>query len=172
MTSKTSESPGARTTHLIQYSAFTPDDGETSGVATVTAITTDEGQRVPYAELARIPGFREGTVLRTGDDERPRLLGPGADTPGHPHWCTDHQDDLGDGTALCWGTIARIGDASVQVTQPGGEPVTVWLHFDSEDQGDYLRPDEARERAQELRQVADQLDAFAAQAEAGIGGAA
>ena len=165
----TETSPGARTTHLIEFTAFTPEGGETSGVATVTAITTDEGQSVPYAELAKIPGFREGSVLREHDGHPGALLlGPGTDAPGHPGWCTKHEDTPGDGRSLCWGKTARIGEASVQLCQNTGAPATVWLLIDSDDQGDYLSPDEARERAQELRRTADQLDAFAATAEAGI----
>jgi|GEM_PF-5313440 len=155
--------------HLIQYTALGADGGEVAGVATVTGATDDEGRRVvPWSQLAAIPGFREGDVIDHADGEhRPLLYGPGPDAPGHSGWCTRHNDDLGDGRSLCWGELVRIGGASLQVTQPTGEPATVWLDFQIDDQGDYLSPAEARERAQELRRVADQLDAFAAQAEAG-----
>lgn len=160
----------ASTDHVIQFTAVNADGTESAGIATVTSTTDDEGRRVvPWSQLAAIPGFREGDVIDHADGEhRPLLYGPGPDAPGHPAWCTEHHDDLGGGRSLCWGETVKIGDASVQVTQPTGEPVTVWLDFQIDDQGEYLRPDEARERARELRQVADQLDAFAATAEAGI----
>lgn len=165
MTSKISgiSTSAASTQHLIQYTAFTPDDGETRGVATVTAI----GDRVPFTELAKIPGFIEADVIREHDgDPRPLLLGPGTDAPGHPAWCVDHQDTIDGGRSLCWGEETVIGDTVLQLDQPTGKPVTVWFYVDAQSQAEELSPSEARERAAQLREIAAKLDALADQAEA------
>lgn len=149
--------------HLIQYTAFTPDDGETRGVATVTAT----GDRIPFTELAKIPGFLEAEVIREHDgDPRPLLLGPGTDAPGHPAWCVDHQDSIDGGRSLCWGEKTVIGDTVLQLDQPTGKPVTVWFYVDAPSQDEELNPSEARERAAELREIAAKLDALVDQADA------
>lgn len=162
-------STDAHTTHLIQYTAFTPDDGEQTGIATVTANVTADGEhRVPYAQLAAIPGFIEADVIREHDgDPRPLLLGPDTDAPGHPAWCVDHQDTIDGGRSLCWGEKTVIGDTVLQLDQPTGKPTTVWYYVDAPSQDEELSPSEARERAAQLREIAAQLDALADQAEAG-----
>ncbi len=43
--------------------------------------------------------------------------------------------------------------------QATGEAATVWQHVDASDEGDYLTPAKARERAAELRQMAARPDA-------------
>lgn len=101
----------ASTQHLIQYSAFTPDDGETHGVASVASVKDGEGRPVvPWSQLATIPGFREGEAIREhNSDPAVWLLGPGADTPGHPAWCHTHDDTCGDGTSVCLGETFEVG---------------------------------------------------------------
>lgn len=167
MTSNSSElaPSGALTRHLIQYTATGPDGAETAGIATVTA----EGDHIPWSQLAAIPGFLEGQVLREHDtDPNPYLLGPAAhEIPGHADWCQQHETEPGDGSALCWGQITNLGGASVQLHQSSGRPATVWLLIECDELGDYLSPAEARERAAELRRLADLIDAHAEVAEAG-----
>lgn len=102
MTSNISGIPSAcaSTRHLIEFTAINADGTETIGVATVTEV---DG-KIPWSQLAAIPGFHSGDVLRTSaTDPRPMLLGPGTDTPGHPAWCTTHDPEIGDGVAVCHG---------------------------------------------------------------------
>lgn len=155
--------------HVISYLAFTPDDGDVRGVASVTAIVTADGEHhVPFAELAKIPGFVEGDVIREHDgDPAVWLLGPGTDAPGHDAWCVEHIDDSGDGRSLCWGERTEIRDTSVHLTRTTGSAARVWYSTEFHDGGEELTPVQARERAAELRQVAARLDVLADVAEAG-----
>jgi len=107
----------ASTQHLIEFTAFTPDDGETVGVATVTG--TD--REIPFSELAKIPGFRSGDVIDHRDGEqRPLLLGPGTDAPGHPAWCRTHDNECGDGQSVCLGEFFSVdGDADAEDMSAG-----------------------------------------------------
>lgn len=100
----------ASTEHVINYVAYTPDDGETRGVATVTSTLDSEGRTVvPFAQLAVIPGFVEGDVIDHAEGERrPLLLGPGTDAPGHVAWCHTHDDAMGDGTSVCLGEVFEV----------------------------------------------------------------
>lgn len=167
MASKASESIPVRagSTHLVAYTAHAPGGGEVHGIATVTAV---DG-RVPWAELAKIPGFREGDVIDHRDGERrPWLLGPGTDAPGHPVWCREHDDEQGDGRSVCWGEMTRIGGTDVQLTRGFGQGVSVWYYVEPQDQGEELTPAEARETALELREIAARLEELATQAEAAV----
>lgn len=159
-------SPDALVRHVIQYVATGPDGVETAGLATVTGTA----HTIPWSQLAAIPGFRTGDTIREHDDDPTVwLLGPGPDAPGHAAWCVDHQDNWGDGRSLCWGETSKFGGescgASVQLTQITGGGAVVWFHADVPDQGEELTPGQARERALELRRIADQLDVLAEQAE-------
>lgn len=172
MTSKNSGIPAAAASpdthlrHVIAYTAHTPDDGETRGIATVT--TT--GPRIPFdAWGAGIPGLIAAHVVETSGDtrgERPVLLGPGPDAPGHPVWCVRHHDDDGDARSLCWGQREPVGVSVAHLSQCTGEPVMVWLDLDGTCEGEELTPAEAREQAAELRELAARLDVLADQADA------
>jgi len=161
MADKATETTGARaSTHLIQYSAFTPDDGETRGIATVTAV----GDRVPFSQLAAIPGFREGDVLRSsGDDPRPMLLGPGTDAPGHPVWCRTHDAETGDGTSCCHSGAFEVDDELGSVgaslsASTGSEQPQVYLGSDGHDSA-ILTLAGAREYAELLLALVAQAEA-------------
>jgi hypothetical protein len=95
----------ASTQHLIEFTAFTPDGDEIAGVATVT----ETDGKIPFSELAKIPGFRSGDVIDHRDGEqRPLLLGPGTDVPGHPAWCRTHDNACGDGQSVCLGEFFSV----------------------------------------------------------------
>lgn len=154
--------------HFIQYTAFTPDDGEQTGIATVTANVTANGEHhIPFTEAAKIPGFVEGVALWEPGDPRTVLLGPGTDAPGHPDWCHDHIDDGGDGRSFCWGERTDFGDTYVHLTRDSDGATKVYYYAELMDcQGVDLTAAEAREQAEELREIAAKLDALADQADA------
>lgn len=159
----------ASTQHVIQYLAYTPDDGDTAGVASVTASIDGEGRPVvPWWQLAAIPGFVEGRVIREHDgDPGPLLLGPGTDAPGHDAWCVKHIDDSGNGQSQCWGERTDISAAYVHLIRYTGSATAVYYYAEFQSNGEELTPAEARERAAELRAIAARLEVLAAQAQAG-----
>lgn len=151
-------------THVIQYTATAPDGGEVCGLATVTAV---DGL-VPFAQLAAIPGFRRGDVIREHDgDPRPALLGPGTDAPGHPAWCQTHDDRIGGGASTCLGPYSHIDGGQDEDHNPGvmsaglvvttGEAPRVFIDRSGGD--DSVSLDTAREYAHLLLALIAQADA-------------
>jgi len=160
MPEKATESPSPRLrTHLVGYLAATPD-GEQYRLATIPST----GGRPTEAErAAALPEHLRSEYIATqlDDNSTPLVLGPAATEQDHPAWCTEHDDEIGDGTAVCSGQVVNLpeGDVTAFLLSHDGSGPRVALSVDE---------DGARLSLEGVRDLIAALSGLLAQAESAV----
>src|SRR6185437_13455875 len=157
MAIEATESPSPRLrTHLVGYLAATPN-GEQYRLARIPSA----GGRPTQAErTAALPEHLRSEYIATQLDgnSAPIVLGPAATEQDHPAWCTDHYDEIGDGTALCSSESVFMdeGDVTAFLQCAAGEAPRVSLSVDSD--GARLSLTAARELIAALSNLVEQAE--------------
>lgn len=160
MAIEATESASARLrTHLVGYIAPVADGSEQYRLAHITGA---DARPTEAERAAALPDHLRSEYIATQlHDASTIVLGPAGTEPGHPAWCTDHDDEIGDGTSVCSGDTINLpeGDVTAFLLSHDGNAPRVHLAVDE---------DGARLSLEGVRHLIAALSGLLAQAESAV----